>query len=440
MNFKKLILLGAFLIAISSFAQKDELKALKKIYAKDVPSASEMLDYKSNLASLEAKATEESDKVYANFYKCMTPIMEISALGKDANPQQTARFVTVKSVQDLAAGLNATLDFEKKSGKKIYTDDINETITSFSPMLINYAVALDGMKKFDESSDVLYATYQLTKNPETLYFAANYAVKAENMDKALKDYQELKSLNYSGEGTTYLAKNISTGVEETFATKADRDNFIRLKTHSNPRDEKIPSKKGEIYRNIALILVQKGKSEEAKTALTEARKENPEDVSILTTEADLYFKLGDMDKYKAIINEAIAKEPNNKDLIYNLGILSQSSKDYKAAEDYYQRVIDLDSNYINAYINLSDVKLTPDAKLVEEMNKLGMTDKDQKQYEVLKAQRIKLFNSVLPILEKAYQLTKTVEGVSQDVKDVVNQNLKVVYNYLGMTEKAKAVN
>lgn len=430
MNIKKLILAGTLLISFMSFAQKDELKTLKKIYAKDVPSASELQDYKAAVSKLESIASEESDKVYLNFYKCMTPILDIINLGPQATPEQMARFISPKITSDLAAGLNATLDFEKKSGKKIYTDDINETIQNYNPMLINYAVALDKINKFNESSDVLYASYQLTKNPETLYYAANYAVKAENMDKALKHYQELKAINYSGEGTVYYAKDVQTGQEESF-NKTDRDNFVRLKTHNSPRDEKVPSKKGEIYKNIALILVQKGKTEEAKAALTEARKENPEDVGILTTEADLYYKLGDVERYKSIINEAIAREPNNTDLIYNLGILSMTSKDYKNAEKYFQKVIELDSNYINAYVNLSDVKLIPDAKLVEDMNKLGLSDKDQKQYDILKAQRIRLFNSVLPILEKAYQLANT--------NAVVKQNLGLVYKYLGMSDKAKAL-
>ena len=440
MNIKKLILTGTLLVSFISFAQKDELKTLKKIYAKDLPSATELQEYKATVTKLEAVATEESDKVYLNFYKSMTPILEIINLGPQATPAQMARFVSPKNVSDLATGLNATLDYEKKSGKKIYTDDINETIQNYNPMLINFAVALDNAKKYNESSDVLYASYQLTKNPETLYYAANYAVKAENMDKALKDYQELKALNYSGEKTIYFAKEVATGVEDQYDSKADRDNFVRLKSHNSPREEKIPSKKGEIYKNIALILVQNGKTEEAKAALTEARKENPNDVGILTTEADLYYKLGDTEKYKAIVSEAIAKDPNNTDLVYNLGVLSMTSKDYKSAETYFQKVIDLDSNYINAYINLSDVKLVPDAKIVEDMNKLGVSDKEQKQYEVLKAERKRLFNSVMPILEKAYQLTKTNPDVKQDTKDVVNQNLKLVYNYLGMSDKAKTIN
>jgi hypothetical protein len=41
--------------------------------------------------------------------------------------------------------------------------------------------------------------------------------------------------------------------------------MVKLGTHEKPRTEAIPSKRGEIYKNIALILVQKenGRGEES---------------------------------------------------------------------------------------------------------------------------------------------------------------------------------
>ena len=47
-----------------------------------------------------------------------------------------AKFLNPKSISDVAINLNATLDYEKKSGKKLYTDDIKETIQFIKPQLI----------------------------------------------------------------------------------------------------------------------------------------------------------------------------------------------------------------------------------------------------------------------------------------------------------------
>ena len=49
MKIKQIIIASTLLVSVASFSQKDELKALKKIYAKEIPSASDIVDYKSNL-------------------------------------------------------------------------------------------------------------------------------------------------------------------------------------------------------------------------------------------------------------------------------------------------------------------------------------------------------------------------------------------------------
>ncbi|MEI2422543.1 hypothetical protein V6O07_19855, partial [Arthrospira platensis SPKY2] len=119
-----------------------------------------------------------------------------------------------------------------------------------------------------------------------------------------------------------------TDKEENFATKADRDQAVKFKTHVNPRDEKEPSKKGEIYGNYALILIQKGEVEKAKAAVTEARRVNPNDISLIVSEANMYYNLDDFDTYTKLINEAIQKKPNDPELFYNLGVVSTKTKKY----------------------------------------------------------------------------------------------------------------
>ncbi|MFZ4106027.1 tetratricopeptide repeat protein [Flavobacterium sp.] len=436
MKIKQIIIAGALLVSVTTFAQKDEFKALKKIYNKDVIKGEDLAEYKSLSDKVQPLAVEEGDKVYANFYRCMIPVLEYNAIDKTMAPMQIQmalmKFVSPKSITELAIGLNATLDYEKKTGKKIQTDDINETIASFKPELINYAVRLGNEKKFKESAEVLYSIYQLDKkDQENLYYAANYAVNAHDYDNAIVYYKELKALNYTGEGTIYYAKNKATGAEENFNTKSIRDNMIQLGTHISARDEKIPSKKGEIIRNIALILVDQGKTEEAKSALQEARKENPEDSGLIVSEANIYLSQNDTASYKRLISEAIDKSPNDEILVFNLGVTCGNANQFEDAEKYYRKAIELKPDFTNAYINLADLVLKPDAKIVEELNKLSTSPKDLKRYEVLKIERQKLFSKAMPLLEKAHQL---------DLKDdVIKSNLKSVYNFLEMTDKVKAL-
>lgn len=432
MKIKQIIITGTLLVSVATFAQKDELKALKKIYNKDVPSATDLQDYKAALDKLQTLATEEGDKVYLNYYKAVLPQLDMASIGTAPTPAQVSKILTPKAISDLATTYNATLEYEKKTGKKVFTDDINEDVTAMKPILWQVVLALDAQKKNKEIADVLYSIYQLDKkDQEKLYFASNYAINAQDYDNALLYLNELKAINYTGEGTAFYAKNLASGQEESFANKAERDNFIKLGTHNTPREEKFLSKKGEIVKSIALIYVQQGKNEEAKAAIADARKSNPNDNSLILTEADLYYKLNDIPTYKKLIGEALEKNPNDADLVFNLGVVSANANQFDEAEKYYRKTIEVKPDYYNAYLNLADLKLKPDAKLVEQINKLGTSDKDLKKYDQLKVERQKLFNSALPLLEKAYELKPEDE--------TVKTNLLTVYNFLEMTDKYKAL-
>lgn len=437
MRIKHIVLASAVLVSVSSFAQKDELKSLKKIYAKDEIKGNDLAEYKALVMKVEPLATEEGDKIYASFYKAMIPVLDANAVDKTMTPQQIqmalTKLATPKAIADLATGLNATLEYEKKTGKKVYTDDINETISSFKPQLIDFAIELGKANKSREAADIIYSVYTLDKKDiDLLFYAASYNVNALDYDKALIQYDELKKLNYSGEGFLYYAFNNTIKIEENFgANKKLRDVAVASGSHSKPREEKIPSKRGEIYKNIALILKEKGRVSEALTAVQDARKENPNDESLLMAEAELYLGTKDYDSYTRLINEALAKNPNNADLVYNLGVISANANKLEDAEKYYLKAITIDPNYFNSLLNLSELKLRADEKLVTEMNKLGTSEKDNKRYEVIKAEREKNFKSILPYLEKAVEL--------KPEDDAASKTLLSVYRALEMSDKAKAL-
>lgn len=434
---KHIVLASAILVSVSSFAQKDELKKLKRIYEKEEIKGNDLAEYKALVIKAEPLATEEGDKIYTGFYKAMIPVLESMAIDKSMTPQQMqmalAKLVNAKAISDLATGLNATLEYEKKTGKKVYTDDINETIASFKPQLIDFAMEFGKLNKNKEAADILYSIYTLDKKDvDMLFYAASYYVNANDYDKALEYYDILKKLNYSGDGVVYYAYNNASKTEENFgANKKLRDIAITSGSHSKPREEKIPSKRGEIYKNIALILKEKGKTAEALTAIQDARKENPDDDSLLLTEADLYLSNKDTDSYTRLINEALAKNPNNVDLVYNLGVISSNANKLEEAEKYYLKALSIDPNYFNALLNLSELKLRGDDKYITEMNKLGTSEKDNKRYDVLKAEREKNLKAVLPYLEKAVQINGNDE--------VAKKALLSVYSTLEMTDKYKAL-
>ena len=438
MKSKSILLVTAMMLSLATFAQKDELKTLKKIYAKEKTSDADMAEYKATLAKVESlvASSTEDDKVYFGFYKAISPVLELNLMMSKpeniTNAGLILNYLTVENVSQLVSNLNATLAFEKKSGKQVYTKKIEETITSFKPMLVNFAVALANESKFKEAAVVLNSIFELdNKDVEKLYYAANYAVNSKDYILALQYYQKLKALNYTGEGMAYYASNKESLKEESFNTKQERDIYVKGGSHEKSRDEKIPSKRPEIFKNIALILVELGKSDEAKAAIQEARTESPEDVSLIITESDLYLKANDMVTYKRLISEALEKNPNNADLVFNLGVISYNNKELVEAEKYYLKAIEINPKYTNAYLNLAILKLDSEKSLIDKMNKLGTSPAEMKKYDVLKKQREDVYKSAIPYLEKVTELdSENVEAI---------KTLMGVYNALEMTDKAKAL-
>jgi tetratricopeptide (TPR) repeat protein len=418
MKSKYVLLASALLLSVATFAQKDQIKAAEK--ALKAGNAQEAITILQGAESASATAPD-AEKAQFCFVKGNAHLA-LANKNEDTDKNLSA---AAKAYQDLLA-------IEKASGKAKYSAQASTSIIDIKYKLINAAIADSKAEKHAIGAKKLYDAYLLDKKDTiNLYYAASTYVNAKEYETAYNAYDELKKLNYSGKGTNFYAVNKINGEEQIFSTAKERDQMVKIGTHEKPRNEELPSKRGEIYKNMALILVQNGKVAEAKKAIAEARVANPEDKTLILTEANLYLDTKDFDTYKKLITEVLAQSPNDADLVFNLGVISYNAKNLVEAEKYYKRAIEIKPDYVNAYLNLAILKLDADKKLFEEIQKLGNSEKDNKRYEVLKKQREVVFTSALPYLEKASEL----DGTNEEVKGT----LLSVYRALEMTEKAKAL-
>jgi tetratricopeptide (TPR) repeat protein len=418
MKSKYVLLASALLISVATFAQKDQIKAAEK--ALKAGNAQEAITILQGAEAASA-AAPDAEKAQFHFVKANAHLA-LATKNEDVDTNLSAA----------AKGYQEVVSIEKASGKDKFAAQATKSIIDVKYKLINGAIADSKAEKHAAGAKKLYDAYLLDKRDTiNLYYAASTFVNAKEYETAYNAYDELKRLNYSGKGTNYYAVNKVNGEEQFFSTAKERDQMVKLGTHEKPREEAIPSKRGEIYKNMALILVQNGKIAEAKKAVAEARVTNPDDKSLILTEANLYLDTKDYDTYKKLITEVLAQSPNDADLVFNLGVISYNAKNFAEAETYYKRAVEIKPDYVNAYLNLAILKLDADKKLFEEIQKLGNSEKDNKRYEVLKKQREAVFTSALPYLEKASEL----DGTNEEVKGT----LLSVYRALEMTEKAKAL-
>ena len=307
-----------------------------------------------------------------------------------------------------------------------------------SNSVVNSAVTDNQNSNFLDAAEKLIMAYEMDmdKNIDYLYFAAGSAVNGKDYDLSLEYYVKLKNMGYTGIVDEYFVTNNETGVEEK-VSQTEYDLLKSSKDYSNPRIGQTESRFPEIVKNIALIYVQQGKNDLAEAAIKEAREIQPDDVSLLLNEADLYIRISNnsdndedrllyRNKFKTLMEKAIELDPDNGILYYNLGVIYAEQGELVLAKEKYSQAIKLIPDYVDAYLNLVSVILEDEVSIVDEMNSLGTSKKDNLRYDELKVKREDLYRECVPLLEELL-------NVSPTNIDALN-TLKNIYGVLGNNE------
>lgn len=382
----------------------------------------------------ELKSAEKAIK-NKNYAEAKTALTQAEALMGSMDEKSKTKFNYLKGQALYAGGqgsvkdIDAAVDyFNKVDGE--YKAEIAATKQEIINTLLQKANKGYETKDYAGASSNFERVYGLSKKDTVyLYYAAATAVSVPDYEKALELYVKLKELGYTGIATQYMATVKESGEEELFPNKALRDAAVKTGSHIKPVDKKSESKKAEIVKNIALIYVTNGDNEKAIDAMKDARAESPDDINLILSEANVHFKMGNTEEFTKLLEEATRMDPNNPELQYNLGVVSAESGDVESAKKYYKKAIELDDKYINAYINMAALTLDGEKKLIEEMNGLGTSAKDDKRYEELKTARQDLYREAIPYLEKALDINENNVNAASTLMNI--------YSVLGETDKYK---
>ena len=380
-----------------AFAQKSEVKALDKAVK------SEKYDVaKGLIAPAEALIGDADAKLKSKFYylKAKTLLKGNSSNGV----------------------VDAVKSFEANTSDK-YANEIAQLKNQFAIKMVNASIEDSNSSKFMAGGDKLRVAYDLTGDLRYLYYTAGNYVNGKDYKKALATYEELRKGGYTGVETTYWATNKATGKEENLGDKNTRDIYVKSGKYSNPEDKTSKSVKGEIVKQIGLLYMELGDNQGAIEAIKAARAENPKDVSMIITEANLYYKLGKNEDFERLMKEAIAQDPNNPVLFYNLGVIAAESKQTDKAREYYKKSLALRPDDVNTNINMASLILQEGQVIVDKMNKLTMSAADTKKFNAYEKEKNTLYKEAAVYLEKVL----TVDG-----KNVAAaETLKGIYSSLG---------
>ena len=403
---KQIILALAFSISAFSFAQKKELKTVGKAIKSE-----NYAEAKSALKQVEALMSAMDEEQKDDYYYLQAQALYAGGKGSDAD-------------------MDAALESLNKV-KTAYKSEIAELKINMTNALLKTGNEAYEKKDYSKASKYFEKSYRVNEADTLfLYYAAATAVNVPDYDRALVLYEELKDLGYTGIQTEYFATNVETG-EEEILDKATRDLYVKAKSHINPGERNTDSKKPEIVKNIALIYVTNGDDEKALKAMKDARAESPDDINLILSEANVHYKMGNKEEFAALLQKATELDPSNAELQYNLGVISAESEHPEEAKKYYLKTIELDPDFINAYINLSSLVLSREKPIIDEMNGLGTSKADDKRYDELLKERQNIYKEAVPYLSKALDI---------DSKNInAAKTLMNIYSILGEKEKHDAL-
>jgi len=410
---KKYFLVAASMLSVLAVnAQKDELKAASKALKKgDAATAVQALN---PIAEVVKSA---DDKTKAAFYALYGQAsLQLAQAGE-------GEFTPAIESYEAIVAMNASK----------YIEEANQALKTISNELVNAAVEAQQTSDYVLAADKLDLAYRLSpKDTIYLYYAAGSAVNGKDYDKALEIYIRLKEMNYDGSEKRFAAINIASSELEYF-DQATRDLYVKAGTHKDPKDETTPSKRSEVVKNIALIYQQEGRNEEALAAYEDAIAQNPGDVALILNKANLYYTMGQPEKFKSLMMEASAMDPTNPDLQYNIGVIAMEQSNMEEARAAFYRALEIDPTYINASLNLSTTYINEGNSLIDQMNELAMSSKssDLDKYDALKKQKEEFF------MEGAKVLEASLENLPGN-QELLNQ-LKNIYGALGDNANFKRI-
>ena len=344
--------------------------------------------------------------------------------------------------------ITATKSYE--AGLKIY----NEAKASMDPeMKQKAALALNKLAAAEAKTAIENVTAGKAATNDDNKFIANMinaafrckkvgAKGGEDIFKNVQNYRPLminaaNSTNDNDEKLMYATTYIkSAEANDQFAPLAsffaafasyNKDDFANAAKYAKDAlgDERVHAQAEQIFR---MSLERNLKTREDSLKYIDALKEMDIDKYFIQI-SNLYIDMGMQDKVQTLVNEALAKNPENKMALFTQGTLKTDKKEYNAALEDYLKVVKIDPDFVYGWFNLAACygNIADDIQL-KKADKSG-----------------RLFGDDLKACSEAYEgaadaleHVRTLDPNHETIKNWP-MLLRMYYNRMGKTDKAKEI-
>ena len=265
--------------------------------------------------------------------------------------------------------------------------------------------------------------------------AGNAAFGSKEYDKAIACYDQSQRIAKAfGQVDTNAMFNSALAYE----TKGDATNAI-AKYRSCLE---LGYDKPEVYRYLATLQAKEGDLDGAIATTRQGRAKHPDNSEMLKDELIYLLRAGRENESEGVLDQALAKNPNDAVLWSIKGSLYDAKanpkegeapteavmqENYAKAEEAYKKAIEADPTFFDAYFNVGVLHNNRAAYEYEKCNKI----KSDTEYAKCKAVADEIYLAAVPYFEKAYELKP------DDVQTI--QQLMKLYAKTNDQEKYKAM-
>ena len=269
---------------------------------------------------------------------------------------------------------------------KRYRSDIENSVGQKVYAVSNMAHTMYEAENFNEAAELYKAQYELSTainalDSTALYYSSICYEKANKPLEAAEGYEVLAKAGYKGAYSYALAGSMFSKAKEF---------------------------------------------DKAKAILNEGRAKYGTDKDLLLELVKINIAQGDNQGAETALNDAIASDPNNKQLHYIIGTIYTDLGKNEEAENALNKALEIDPNYLDAQYNLGAHLVTWGSTLKQEANAMKLGDPN---YEPTLQKSEDTFKRALIPLEKY------IEAEPKDAN--VLQILYQLHYNLGNTDKYK---
>jgi hypothetical protein len=216
------------------------------------------------------------------------------------------------------------------------------------------------------------------------------------------------------------------------------------------------SRDANVYLILADLYRQQNNDAKLLATIEEGRGLYPENQNLRNEELNYYIRSGKQAELTTKLEQAVAKDPANSELHFNLGNGYMNMAFPKAgsgtrpanfdssvakAERAFQSAVRLSQNNPDYSYNLGALYFNQAAEVNKQINAIsGNTVADQRKVEALRVQRDNLFKKAIPYLERSYALIDVKgKAMNDQEREIYQQSLFALREvYLRTNQAAKA--